>query len=109
MKYMNLMKYNKVLKSVLPKIKNYNNKEKIILRDHLAIERTILSNERTLLSYIRISIYLTLGGLFIINMSDVNIFWVAYLLFIISGFIITFGLIRYFILRNKLRNFYDIN
>ena len=32
--------------------------EKVILRDYLAIERTRLANERTLLSYIRSSLYL---------------------------------------------------
>ncbi|MFT4781527.1 MAG: putative membrane protein, partial [Pseudohongiellaceae bacterium] len=34
--------------------------ERVILRDYLAIERTRLANERTLLSYIRSSLYLLL-------------------------------------------------
>jgi putative membrane protein len=31
----------------------YSEEEKLILRDHLAIDRTILANERTLLAYVR--------------------------------------------------------
>lgn len=37
--------------------------KEVILRDYLAIERTRLANERTLLSYIRSSLYLLLGGM----------------------------------------------
>ncbi|MFZ2282343.1 MAG: DUF202 domain-containing protein, partial [Lutibacter sp.] len=40
----------------------FENREKIILRDFLALERTRLANERTLFSYIRTSLYLFLGG-----------------------------------------------
>lgn len=40
----------------------YDNSSELILRDHLAIERTRLANERTLLSYIRTSLYLMTAG-----------------------------------------------
>ncbi|WP_299517905.1 DUF202 domain-containing protein, partial [uncultured Flavobacterium sp.] len=41
----------------------FENRDEIILRDYLAMERTKLANERTLLSYIRSSLYLLLGGI----------------------------------------------
>ena len=41
-------------KSKVVKYENYkNNQDEMILRDHLAIDRTILANERTYLSYMR--------------------------------------------------------
>ena len=41
---------------------DFENNEKLILRDHLALERTKLANERTLFSYIRTSLYLLTAG-----------------------------------------------
>ncbi len=41
--------------------KPYNVQEKLILRDHLALERTRLANERTLLTYIRSALYLIIA------------------------------------------------
>ena len=38
------------------------NPEDMILRDHLAYDRTVLANERTLLSYLRTSIALLAAG-----------------------------------------------
>jgi putative membrane protein len=38
-------------------------KEKLILRDHLAIDRTVLANERTILAYVRTALaFLIVGG-----------------------------------------------
>ena len=37
--------------------------EKLILRDHLAIDRTRLANERTYLAYIRTALTLLIGGI----------------------------------------------
>ena len=45
------------------------NKEEIILRDYLALERTRLANERTLFAYIRTSLYLILAGLTLIQLN----------------------------------------
>jgi len=39
------------------------NNEETIFRDYLVVERTRLANERTLLSYIRTSLYLLLGAI----------------------------------------------
>lgn len=87
---------------------NFENKEDIILRDFLALERTTLANERTLFSYIRTSLYLTLGGIAILKLKNFEpLNWVAYVLFGISLFLIVFGIIRYQILQRKLSKFYD--
>ena len=45
----------------------------------LALERTKLANERTLLSYIRSSLYLLLGGIALLQVEDFqNIQWLGY-------------------------------
>lgn len=42
------------------------NPEELILRDHLATDRTVLANERTLLAYVRTTLaFLAVGGSFI--------------------------------------------
>lgn len=46
--------------------KNFTTKE-LILRDHLAIDRTVLSNETTLFSYIRTSLALIAAGATLIH------------------------------------------
>jgi len=93
----------------MPKIvPDYKNREKIILRDFLALERTTLANERTLFSYIRTSLYLILGGIAFLKMESLaNIQWLAYLSFGISALMIIYGLVRYFKLKRKLQKFYD--
>lgn len=45
---------------------NFTKKE-LILRDHLAIDRTILSNESTFLAYIRTSLAVTAAGATLIH------------------------------------------
>jgi len=44
--------------------------EELILRDHLAIDRTVLANERTLLAYIRTALAMIIGGLSLIQFFD---------------------------------------
>lgn len=45
-------------------------KEELILRDYLAVDRTALANERTLLSYIRTSVALAAAGGALIHFLD---------------------------------------
>lgn len=44
-------------------------KSALILRDELAIDRTILANERTFLSYIRLAITLIIAGVSIVHFA----------------------------------------
>ena len=44
-------------------------KSQLILRDELAIDRTLLANETTLLAYMRLSISLTIAGVSIVHFA----------------------------------------
>lgn len=93
----------------IPKlVSDYQNKERIILRDFLALVRTTLANERTLFAYIRTSLYLVLGGIGLLQLKDFShLKWLGYTAIFISLFLIIFGLIRYFKLKSRLQKFYD--
>lgn len=86
----------------------FENKEKIILRDFLAMERTSLANERTLFSYIRTSLYLILAGIAFLKLEDfADLKWLSYAIFALSFFLIVGGFIRFQRLKNKLKEYYD--
>lgn len=46
------------------------NKTELILRDELAIDRTLLANERTLLAYLRSGVALLIAGVSIVNFAQ---------------------------------------
>jgi len=71
--------------------------EKMILRDYLALDRTILANERTLLAYIRTFIALLSAGIGMIHLLD-NILTtvIGYLLCAASPLFLAIGIIRHF-------------
>ena len=76
-----------------------------LIREHLALERTKLANERTLLSYIHAFLYLFIGGLTILQVKTYNgisIMWLGYLsLFLCISFLVI-GVSRYIALERKL-------
>jgi len=75
--------------------KKFNN-ENLILRDELAIDRTLLANERTLLSYLRAGVALLIAGVTIIHFSQENWFWAVGIACIPTGLMTTiFGVMRY--------------
>jgi putative membrane protein len=75
------------------------------LSDELSIERTRLANDRTLLSFIRTSLYFSVAGMTITSLINFEMDWlVAIIFYAISVFIFVLGFIRYFKLRNKLRS-----
>jgi len=47
----------------------------LILRDELAIDRTILANERTLLAYLRSGVALLIAGVSIMHLAQAVWFW----------------------------------
>lgn len=67
------------------------NKE-LVLREHLAIERTKLANERTLLTYIRTGLYFLVAGSTLGHFVD-TLFWrlMGLPLMLLSVIIIIFG------------------
>jgi putative membrane protein len=50
--------------------------DNLILRDELAIDRTLLANERTLLAYLRSAVALLIAGVTIMHFSSHGWFWV---------------------------------
>ncbi|HGJ63892.1 TPA: DUF202 domain-containing protein [bacterium] len=44
--------------------------DELILRDHLAIDRTALANERTLLAYIRTALAISIAGASLMHFFD---------------------------------------
>ena len=85
----------------------YENKEEILLRDHLAIERTRLSNERTLLAYTRTSLYLVLAGIAFLGMDGLKeMKLVGFISLLLSIIIILIGITRFFQLKAQIRKMY---
>lgn len=102
-------KIKKQLKKLKPSaiVKTFDNKEEIILRDWLAMQRTTLANERTLFAYVRTALYLIIGGITLLQVEMLqNIAWLGYASFGISAFLLFYGITRYLALRRKLRPFY---
>jgi putative membrane protein len=54
----------------MDEMKTYEGDNEMILRDYLALDRTKLANERTLLAYLRMCIGLTAAGIGMIGILD---------------------------------------
>ena len=82
---------------------NVNNDE-LIIRDHLAADRTSLANERTLLSYARTAFAFAAGGLGLIKLwpNSVGITVIASILISIGIVALLIGFIRFIQVRNKI-------
>lgn len=85
----------------------YDVKEEIILRDHLALQRTKLANERTLLTYVRTALYLIIAGIAFLGMEDFRgMPSIGISCLIMSVIILIFGFIRYGQLKRQLNKIY---
>lgn len=85
---------------------SFNNQEKIILRDYLALERTRLANERTLFSYVRTSLYLLTVGLGIIEIESIqHLRMMAWICVAISVVLFVFGFYKYYRLKKYLNTY----
>lgn len=83
---------------------NFKHKKEIKLNDYLALERTRLANERTLFSYIRTALYITLGGIAFLQMEDFkNIKWLTPVCFVLSITILIAGVLKYLSMKKKLK------
>jgi putative membrane protein len=77
--------------------------KELILRDHLAIDRTTLANERSFLAYTRTALTMVITGLSLIKFFDS--FWsqISGWVFIVLGVLIgVFGAIRYLRFRKNI-------
>ena len=89
-----------------PKLEN-NFDTEMIPRDYLARQRTALANDRTLLSYIRTSLYFLVSGTALIKVEDLeNVKDFGYLSFAISLVILILGFYNYFKIKTKLKKGY---
>jgi len=77
----------------------------LILRDYLAIDRTILANERTFLSWIRTALNLIITGLSFVKLLDSKIAGNMGYVLIMAGLVaIVTGIIKYFRWKRHLAN-----
>ena len=68
--------------------------DQLILRDHLAADRTILANERTFLAYIRTALTLFVAGLSFVHLKQ---FFTLYIVEVIGVIFILLGIITFFV------------
>jgi len=95
------------LRKILTITNDFKNEDDIILRDYLALERTKMANERTLLSYIRSSLYLLLGGIGIIQLDGFeSIHFLGYVALGLTIVLAIIGIYRFNLLKRHLRNYY---
>jgi putative membrane protein len=86
----------------------FDKSKDLSLSDYLAIERTKLANERTLLAYTRSSLYLLLGGIAFIQLQGYdNLKWLGYLSLCLSVVIMAIGMLRFFFLKKRLKRYYS--
>ncbi len=69
----------------------------LILRERLALQRTVLANQSTFLAFLRTAMYFLIAGLSVHHVLKVEqSLLVEMLLFAVSGFIFLAGTINYF-------------
>lgn len=69
----------------------------LILRENLAIERTHLANQTTLLSFLRTSMYFFVAGLTIYQLLDFESkVWVSFGMYIFSVILFVYGIYNFF-------------
>ncbi len=79
----------------------------LILRERLALQRTVLANQSTFLAFLRTSMYFLIAGLSLKNVLKIeNSIVIEIALFSVSGIIFILGIFNYFkhkksILENK--------
>ena len=79
--------------------------DEALIREHLALERTKLANERTLLSYTQASLYFLLGGLTLLQLKEYeDLHYIGYLALGFSVLFVTIGVWRFFVLKRKMRD-----
>ena len=76
----------------------------LILRERLALQRTILANQSTFLSFLRTSMYFAVAGVSVdrvLELPDGRVF--EYILFVISAIVLVAGAFNYFIHKRRIK------
>lgn len=75
----------------------------LILREKLALQRTILANQTTFLAFLRTSMYFLIAGLSIKNLLQIENGWTIQIVLYSTSFIVLgYGVLNYFIHRRKI-------
>ncbi|GAB3225988.1 DUF202 domain-containing protein [Algoriphagus aestuariicola] len=78
--------------------------QELIVRDYLARQRTSLANERTLLSYIRTSLYFLVSGTALFEVNKLaHVSQLGYLAFGLSFAFLGIGIFNYFKVKMRLK------
>jgi putative membrane protein len=78
--------------------------DSLILRDYLALDRTVLANERTLFSYIRLSLGIAAAGVGMIELLNIKAAVVSgCILVALSPFVCVIGVLRFISMQKKLK------
>lgn len=85
-------------------------REDLILRDFLAIDRTRLANQRTLLSFFRSGLYLFVTAVAVDRVPMLeDLKWLTAVMWGVGVSIMLIGLINYLLMRRKILNAYRIS
>lgn len=75
----------------------------LILREKLAIQRTIMANQTTFLSFIRTGLYFFVAGLSVHNLLGLpEQFWATWIFYIGAGVLLAYGTINFFVQKKKI-------
>ena len=78
--------------------------DELILRDHLATQRTVLANERTALAYLRTMLTFLIGGVTFIQFFDALAIKLLGWVFIPAALVVgVFGMVKYLQVKRLLR------
>jgi putative membrane protein len=77
----------------------------LILREKLAIERTKMANDRTLLSFLRTSLYFSIAGITINELLDLSYGTTAVVVFwVLAIIVLVVGIVKYVSATKKIRD-----
>lgn len=80
----------------------------LILRDFLAVDRTKLANQRTLLSMIRTGLYLIIMGLTVMSLEAIEeLKQYAWIFFTLGGLVVLLGIYNYIRNDKKITKMYQ--
>jgi putative membrane protein len=102
-----MLPYSERLRELLRLNRPFSHRDRLILRDHLALERTRLANERTFMAYVRSALYLVIGGLALIQLEGHGeLKWVGVTALVLSVIFAAIGMVRFYTLRRQLDSYY---
>lgn len=80
----------------------------MILRDHLAIDRTRLANDRTLLAYLRTGLYLVMTAVAVWNLEVLReLHWVGGIAIAAGAIVMGAGVLNHWKMRRKIRTYFQ--